>query len=105
MGRQARAGHCLERLVKMAIPMLQAAQMSCPRKGRGDKPKIPEWVMAALIMIVVLKKKKTKSAQYRYLVEHRRQIAVWLHDKRFPPRPTYSLPSPPPHHLYRQALR
>src|SRR5258708_8054406 len=105
MGRQARAGHCLERLVKMAIPMLQAAQMWCPRKGRGDKRKIPEWVMAALIMIVVLKKKKTKSAQYRYLVEHRRQIAVWLHDKRFPARATYFRRYRRAHHLYRQALR
>jgi hypothetical protein len=105
MGRQARAGQCLERLVKMAMPMLQAAEVSCPRKGRGDKPKIPEWVMAVLIMIVVLKKKKTKSAQYRYLVAHRRQIAVWLHDKRFPARATYFRRYRRAHHLYRQALR
>jgi Transposase DDE domain len=105
MGRQARAGHCLELLVKMAIPMLQAAERQCPRKGRGDKPKIPEWVMAALIMIVVLKKKKTKSAQYRFLVEQRRQIAAWLPGERFPARATYFRRYRRAHQLYRQAIR
>ena len=34
--------------------------------------------MAAMIMIVVLQKKKSKSAQFRYLSERRSEIAAWL---------------------------
>ena len=88
MGRQAKAGRCLESLVRMAIPTLQAAERQCPRTGPGDKPDIPEWVMLALIMIGVLKKKKTKAAQYRFLCEQRTQIAEWLGDRHFPARST-----------------
>jgi len=89
MGRQARAGRCLESLVRMAIPTLKAAERECPRQGRGAKPTISEWLMAGLIMIAVLNKKKSKSAQYRFLCEQRAIIAGWLGDDRFPSRPTY----------------
>src|SRR5437867_13285706 len=40
MGRQAKAGQCLKQLVIMAVPVLQAAERQCPRKGRGAKLKI-----------------------------------------------------------------
>jgi DDE family transposase len=89
MARQATAGRCLESLVRMAIPTLKAAERECPRQGRGAKPTIAEWMMAALIMIAVLNKKKSKSAQYRFLCGRRTEIAIWLGDKRFPSRPTY----------------
>ena len=89
MGRQAKAGQCLKRLVIMAVPVLQAAERQCPRKGRGAKLKIPDWLIAALIMYSVLKKKKTKSAQYRFLRQQRSEIATWLGDRRFPSRATY----------------
>jgi hypothetical protein len=89
MGRQAKAGRCLESLVRMAIPTLQAAERECPRTGRGDKPTIPEWLMAALIMIAVLQKKKTKSAQYRFLCERQPDLARWLGVRLFPSRATY----------------
>ena len=105
MGRQAKAGRCLERLVKMAIPTLQAAERRCPRQGRGDKPKIPEWVMAALIMIAVLKKKKTKSAQFRFLCEQKAEIARWLGERRFPSRPTYFRRYRRAHRLLRKAIQ
>jgi hypothetical protein len=89
MGRQAKAGRCLESLLRMAIPTLKAAERECPRQGRGAKPTIGEWLMAALIMLAVLNKKKSKSAQYRFLCEQRIEIARWLGDDRFPSRPTY----------------
>lgn len=105
MGKQARAGRCLESLVRMAIPTLKAAERQCRRQGRGAKPTIPEWLLAALIMIAVLKKKKTKSAQYRFLCEQRADIARWLNDKAFPSRPTYFRRYRRAQRLLRQAIK
>jgi hypothetical protein len=105
MGKRAKAGTLLPELVKMAIPSLQAAERQCPRTGPGDKPKIPDWVMAGLIMIAVLKKKKTKSAQYRFLQEQHREIAVWLGHRRFPSRATYFRRYRRGHRLYRVAIQ
>ena len=105
MGRQAKAGPCLKRLVTMALPMLQAAERQCPRKGRGAKPKIPDWLIAALIMYSVLKKKKTKSAQYRFLCQRRSEIADWLGDRRFPSRATYFRRYRRAHRFFRVAVR
>jgi hypothetical protein len=105
MGKQAKAEPCLKRLVRMAIPIFHAAERQCPRKGRGAKRKIPDWLMAALIMYSVLKKKKTKSAQYRFLRQQRSEIAAWLGDRRFPSRSTYFRRYCQAHHLYRVAVR
>jgi DDE family transposase len=105
MGRQAKAGQCLKRLVTMAIPLFQAAERRCPRTGRGAKPKIPDWFIATLIMYSVLKKKKTKSAQHRFLCQRRSEIAEWLGDRRFPSRATYFRRYRQAHRLYRVAVR
>jgi Transposase DDE domain len=105
MGRQAKAGRCLESLVRMAIPTLKAAERECPRQGRGAKPTIAEWLMASLIMIAVLHKKKSKSAQYRFLCEQRTTIADWLGDKSFPSRPTYFRRYRKGHRFWRQAIQ
>jgi hypothetical protein len=78
MGRRATAGTIVAELVQLAVPALQAAERETPRTGPGDKPAIPDWVMAGLIMIALLKRKKTKSAQYRFLSEHRAEVARWL---------------------------
>jgi len=45
--------------------------------------------MAVLIMTAVLKKKKSKSGQYRFLSEHRVELQRWLSLKGFPSRTTY----------------
>jgi hypothetical protein len=49
----------------MAKPLCQAAERECPRTGPGRPPLIADWVMALLIMICVLLKKMSKSAQLR----------------------------------------
>jgi hypothetical protein len=89
----------------LALPLLQAAERQSPRTGPGAKPDIPDWVMAALIMIAVLAKKKTKAAQLRYLRERRRDIAAWLGSTRFPSRASYYRRYRRAHHLYRTAIR
>jgi hypothetical protein len=45
--------------------------------------------MATLIMIAILKRRKSKSAQYRFLSAHRAELATWLGNDRFPARTTY----------------
>src|SRR5439155_3319507 len=105
MGKRAGAGTCLRALVQLAVPALKAAQRQCPRTGPGAKPDIPDWVMAGLIMIAVLKKRKSKSAQYRYLAEKRGEIAGWLGSAAFPSRSTYFRRYRRAHRFFRAAVR
>lgn len=88
MGTKAKEGSRLKTLVKMALPLLKEAESQCPR-GRGAPPTVPDWLIAALIMVVVLKKKKTKASQLRYLQSHRAEIAEMLESKQFPTRSMY----------------
>jgi len=89
MGKRATVGTCLASLVKMAVPLCQQAERECPRTGPGRKPDIADWVLAVLIMVAVLKRKKSKSAQYRFLDEHRRELKELLGTDKFPARSTY----------------
>lgn len=82
-------GACLAELVRMAIPVCKQAEKSCPREGPGRKPDIPDWVLAVLIMVAVLKGRKSKSSQFRYLKAHCEQLVAWLQIDRFPGRSTY----------------
>lgn len=104
MGKQADDATLAPQLVRMAIPLLQEAEGLSTRTGRGDKPHIPEWVMAALIMIALLHKKKSKTAQYRFLCERRAQIRQWLDCPDFPARSTYFDRYRRAHRLYEQAI-
>jgi hypothetical protein len=89
MGKRATVGARLASLVKMAMPLCQQAERECPRRGPGRKPEIADWVLAALIMVAVMKRKKSKSAQYRFLDEHRGELKDLLGADKFPARSTY----------------
>jgi hypothetical protein len=102
---RAKDGTCLGTLVKMALPFFREAERQCPRTGPGQKPTIPDWLIAVLIMIAVLKKKKTKNAQYRCLAERRAEIALWLKDENFPSRSTYYDRYRRAYRLYQEAIR
>lgn len=104
MGKRAKTDKLLPELVKLAIPTLQRAERETAR-GRGAKPVIPDWVIAAMIMIVVLKKKKSKAAQFRYLCEWRRDIAQWLDCPKFPSRSCYYRRYRRAHLIYTTAIR
>lgn len=104
MGKRAKADKLLSELVKLAIPMLQQAERETKR-GRGARPVFPDWVMAAMIMIVVLKKKKSKTAQFRYLSERRGDIAQWLDCLKFPSRASYDRRYRRAHQIYTTAIR
>jgi hypothetical protein len=64
----------LATLVGVAKPVFQQAERVCPRRGRGRRPEFPDWAMALLIMVCVVRNKKSKSAQYRFLVEHQKLL-------------------------------
>jgi hypothetical protein len=89
MRARAMEGACLATLVRMAVPLCRAAERQCPRTGPGRPPDFADWVMAVLIMTAILKKKKSKSAQYRFLYEHRGTLMDWLKIQTFPGRTTY----------------
>jgi hypothetical protein len=95
----------LQDLVALAVPLCQQAERSAPRTGPGRPPDIPDWLLAVLIFIAVLCRKKSKSAQYRYLVEHRDDLALWLDDDRFPARSTYFDRYRRGHRLFQAAIR
>jgi hypothetical protein len=105
MGQRAKEGTCLASLVRMAVPPCQRAERECPRTGPGRKPDIPDWVLAVLIMVAVLKRKKSKSAQHRFLAEHRRELAHWLGTGKFPARSTYFERYHRAHQLFRHAIK
>lgn len=105
MGARAVEGTCLATLVRMAIPLCRAAERQCPRTGPGRPPDFPDWVMAMLIMIAILKKKKSKSAQYRFLSQHRAELKDWLGLEAFPGRSTYFDRYRRAHSLFRVAIR
>jgi hypothetical protein len=85
----AKEGTRLGQLIETAIPLCQAAEARCPRKGRGRKPQIADWVIAVLIVTAILKQRKSKSAQYRFLSAHRAELMRTLGTRRFPSRSTY----------------
>jgi hypothetical protein len=66
MGKHKQGGVCLEAILRLVVPLLKQAEKRCPRLGRGAKPRIPDWLVGALIMAAVLKRKKSKAGQFRF---------------------------------------
>ncbi len=90
MSVRAMEGTCLAALVRMAIPVCKAAESKCPRSGPGRRPDYADWQIAVLIMVAILARRKSKSAQYRFLYEHRHELQDWLNlNGGFPARSTY----------------
>jgi hypothetical protein len=61
--------------------------------------------MVVLIMIAVLKRKKSKNSQYRFLKEHRRELEGWLGTSQFPSRSTYFDRYRRAHQLFEHAIK
>ena len=102
---RATDGTCLAKLVKMAIPLLRAAQCQCPRTGPGRPPQYDDWKIAAMIVAAILKNRKSKSAQYRFLHEHCQRFRRWLDMKFFPERSTYFVRYRKAYKLLQTAIR
>ncbi len=105
MSRRAMEGTCLAALVRMAIPLCRAAERECPRTGPGRPPDYKDWKIVVLILVAVLKKRKSKSSQYRFLHEHRCELMEWLDLNEFPARSTYFDRYHRAHRLFEVAIR
>jgi hypothetical protein len=105
MGHSTRVQDRLQALVKLAIPICQRAEREHPRTGPGRPPDIPEWVLLVLITVAVLKNRRNKSAQYRFLNQHRVELLCWIGADRFPSRSTYCDRYRRAHRIFRVAVR
>lgn len=105
MGKTCEGGCCLESLIRLALPVFKQADEENLRTGPGAKPTVPDWLMAVMIMIGVLKKKKSKSSQYRHLCALQENIAAWTGCKKFPSRPTYFRRYRQAKTIYRHAIK
>ena len=107
MGKRAKDGACLQALVRMAVPLLRKAERLCPRTGPGAKPEIPDWFVGTLIMVAIVKQKKTKSAQFRFLMDWNTQshFECVLGECRFPSRSTFFRRYRRAHTLFQEAIR
>lgn len=85
----AKEGDGLEALVRAAVPLCREAERLHPHRGPGRKPTAPDWLLAVLIMAATAKRRKSKSAQYRFLAEHRAALCRWLRVECFPGRTQY----------------
>lgn len=89
MSRTATEGTCLAKLVRMAIPLCQKAERTLVRCGPGAPPTYAHWQIATLILVAIMARRKSKSAQYRYLYERRDSLMKWLNMQSFPARSSY----------------
>lgn len=86
---RAMEGTCLGDLIELAVPLCRLAQGHIARAGPGCPVTFKDWQIAVLIVVAILKGRKSKSAQYRYLRDHKRDLQERLHLVRFPSRSTY----------------
>ena len=105
MRTRAKGGTHLAAIVRMAMPLCKQAEREHPRTGPGRKPDHPDWLLAVLIMIGVLKKKKSKSAQFRFLSQHQQELKAILGVDILPARSTYFERYRRAHELFRHAIR
>src|SRR5436189_6148186 len=106
MGTRVTAGTCLVQFVKRAVPLLREAESRSPRTGPGAKPEIPDWLIGVLIMVAVLKRKKTKAAQFRFVTDaaNRPRLAAVLGRNDFPARSGWYRRSRPARQLFHAAI-
>src|SRR5262245_6081283 len=104
MRRRAPDGAPLEELVRRSVSVGQQAERACPRRGPGRKPTIPDWVLAVMIMIGVMLKKKTKAAQLVWWRQHHADFERWMPGQTMPSRSTFYDRYRRAHRLFRQAI-
>ena len=104
MPDSAREGTILAQLIRMSVPLVKTAEKKLPRAGPGAPPSYPEWQMAVLIMVAVAARRKSKSAQFRFLYERRDLLMRLLNMRAFPVRSTYFSRYRRAHAIFLQAV-
>jgi len=102
---RAKDGAPLEELVSRSISICEQAEKQSPRQGPGRKPVTPDWVLAVMIMVGVMLRKKTKAAQLVWWTQHAADFKRWLPGQKMPSRSTFYERYRRTHRLFRQAIR
>lgn len=63
---RAKEGALLNRCVAIASAACIEAELECPRSGPGRKPEVPDWMVAVMVVVGVMHRKKTRAAQYAF---------------------------------------
>lgn len=104
MSKRATEGAQLGELVCLALPACRLAERQCSRRILGRPPRFSDTVFSVLIMVAVLQRRKSKSAQYRYLMQHRHSLMELLSLDSFPCRSTYFLRYQRMHSIIKRAV-
>ena len=104
MSKRATEGAQLGELVCLALPACRLAERQCSRRILGRPPRFSDTVFSILIMVAVLQRRKSKSAQYRYLMQHRHSLMELLSLDSFPCRSTYFLRYQRMHSIIKRAV-
>lgn len=109
MCRTARDGRHLENLVVDAAALCKAAQDRLPlRTGPGRPETFEQWQIAVLIFIAILRGRKSKSSQWRFLQEHStmllQELSSTLRLTILPSRATYMRRYPQTYRVYELAI-
>lgn len=78
----AKDGASLDSCVAIASRACEQAQRKFPRTGRGRRPDVPDWVVAVMVVVGVMHRKKTRAAQYAFWEVRQEQFARWFPDSR-----------------------
>jgi hypothetical protein len=89
MFRRAKDGAGLDALALLVMETCRSTAESHPRTGPGRPPVVPDWVLATMIVVGTLLKKKTKSATFLWWRTHEADFARWMPNERLPGRSTF----------------
>jgi hypothetical protein len=89
MCRRVKDGARLDDLVRLVVDACRSAEELHPRTGPGRPPVVPDWVLATLIVVGTLLKKKTKSATFVWWRQREADFAQWMPGEALPGRSTF----------------
>lgn len=78
MSLRAKEGAPLDRCVAIAAAVCKQAAAKSLRMGPGRKPIVPDWIVAVMVVIGVLHRKKTRAAQYLFWRARQEDFARWF---------------------------
>jgi len=89
MSVHAKDGKLLDDIVALAIQNCRCCEIGIKGRVRGRPPLTPYWVLAAMIAVGIILRKKSKTSQYTWWDSHRSQFARWFANEKFPGRSTF----------------
>jgi Transposase DDE domain len=78
----AKDGVCLGHCVLIARSACQRAERDCPRTGPGRKPEVSDWVVATMIVVAILHRKKSRLAQFAFWQARAEAFQAWFPKER-----------------------